>query len=252
MSEIPSVPDDLIKDGFLSHLAELRSCLLRAVCSILVAFIMLVPFSGELYSFLAAPLLKKLPNGSDLVAIGILSPFIVPMVISFFTAFLITLPYVLYQLWRFVAPGLYQQEKNLILPLVFSSTLLFFIGMAFAYLLVFQTVFGFIASISPDSVKWTPDIGEYFSFVMTIFIAFGVAFEIPVVVYMLVRANVVEVATLKKARPYVIVGAFVIAAIFTPPDVISQLMLAIPCWLLFELGLLLAPKTKQKKDETPE
>ena len=163
----------------------------------------------------------------------------------FFTAFLIALPYVLYEVWRFIAPGLYAHEKKLVLPLIASSTVLFFIGMAFAYFLVFQTVFGFITAISPEGVNWTPDIAEYFSFAITLFIAFGVAFEIPVVVYLLVHAGVTEVETLKKARPYIIVGAFVVAAIFTPPDVISQLMLAIPCWLLFELGLLLAPKKKK-------
>ena len=239
------MPGNLLKDGFLSHLTELRSCLLRSVCAVFGIFIVLVPFAKNLYSILAAPLLEKLPQGGDLIAIGVLSPFIVPMIICFFTAFLIALPYVLYEVWRFIAPGLYAHEKKLVLPLIASSTILFFIGMAFAYFLVFQTVFGFISAISPEGVRWTPDIAEYFSFTITLFIAFGVAFEIPVVVYLLIHTGVTEIETLKKARPYIIVGAFVVAAIFTPPDVISQLMLAIPCWLLFELGLLLAPKKKK-------
>ena len=244
----------LPKDGLLGHLAELRGCLLRCICTLLaLTFLFLLPFdgaplAGRIYSALALPLTHALlPGGGQLVSIGMLDPFIVQVATAVLAALLVALPYLWFEIWRFVAPGLYANEKKLMLPLIASSTLLFYLGMVFAYFMVFRVVFGFVAAVAPEEMVWTPDINNFFNFAITMFIAFGVAFETPVAVYLLVRAEIVEVETLRRARRYVIVGAFVIAAIFTPPDVISQLLLAIPCWLLFELGLFLAPKKKQKK-----
>ena len=205
-----------------------------------VIFICLFPWAKELYALLAQPLLATLPKGGQMSATDGVGVCLVPMKVALMVAFLIALPYVLYQVWAFVAPGLYAHEKRLAFPLVASSVLLFFIGMAFAYFLVFPTVFGFMSKIAPEGVAWMTDIEKYLSFVLTTFIAFGVTFEVPVIVIVLVKMGIVELKTLKEWRPYVIVGAFVIGAIFTPPDVISQLMLAIPLCLLYELGMLMA------------
>ena len=254
--------DDSNHDGLVGHLIELRGSVVRSLAVLVVLMFALFPFAGNLYSWLAQPLLAELAGtstGTELLAIGVLSPFIIQITTSFFVAFCIGLPYVLYEIWRFVAPGLYQHEKRLILPLIVSSTLLFFIGMAFAYFLVFKVVFSFVANMTPDGVIWTPDISEYFSFTLKIFFGFGLAFETPVVVYLLAKSGIVDVATMRNARPYVIVGAFIVAAVVTPPDVISQFMLAIPCWLLYEIGLWLAPaadaataeeKTERGNEET--
>ncbi|MDM5146853.1 twin-arginine translocase subunit TatC [Candidatus Persebacteraceae bacterium Df01] len=245
--------NDLVKDGLLSHLIDLRSCLLRCIFAVLALMVVLFPIAGYIYTTLSAPLLTALPS-QEMVAIGVLTPFTVRIVTAALAAILVALPYLWYEIWKFVAPGLYIHEKKLVLPLIVSSTLLFYIGMAFAYLMVFKVVFNFIASMGFDGVVWMPDIENFFSFAITLFIAFGVAFETPVVVYLLVRTGLVEIDTLRRGRRYFIVGAFVVAAIFTPPDIISQLLLAIPCWLLFELGLLLAPKKKsdttQKKSDS--
>lgn len=228
------------EDSFLSHLFELRDRLIRALLSIGVIFICLFPWAKELYALLAQPLLDTLPQGGQMIATDVVGVFMVPMKVALMVAFLIALPYVLYQVWAFVAPGLYAHEKRLALPLVASSVLLFFVGMAFAYFLVFPTVFGFMASVAPEGVAWMTDIEKYLSFVMSTFIAFGVTFEVPVIVIVLVKMGVVRLETLKEWRPYVIVGAFVIGAIFTPPDVVSQLLLAIPLCLLYELGMFMA------------
>ena len=228
------------EDSFLSHLFELRDRLIRILLSVGIVFICLFPWAKDLYALLALPMLRVLPVGGQMIATDVVGVFLVPMKVTLMLAFLIALPYVLYQIWAFVAPGLYDHEKKLALPLVAASVLLFFVGMAFAYFLVFPTVFGFMARIAPEGVAWMTDIEKYLSFVMTTFVAFGVTFEVPVVVVVLVRMGIVELATLKQWRPYVIVGAFVVGAIFTPPDVVSQLMLAIPLCLLFELGLLVA------------
>ena len=228
------------EDSFLSHLFELRDRLIRALASILVVFVCLFPWAKELYALLAQPLLASLPAGGQMIATDVVGVFLVPMKVALMVAFLIALPYVLYQVWAFVAPGLYAHEKRLALPLVAASVALFFIGMAFAYFLVFPTVFGFMAKVAPEGVAWMTDIEKYLSFVMSTFIAFGVTFEVPIIVIVLVQMHVVELKTLREWRPYVIVGAFVIGAIFTPPDVISQLMLAIPLCLLYELGMLMA------------
>ena len=228
------------EDSFLSHLVELRDRLIRALVAIGVVFVCLFPWAKELYALLAQPLLATLPQGGQMIATDVVGVFLVPMKVALMVAFLIALPYVLYQVWAFVAPGLYAHEKRLALPMVAASVLLFFIGMSFAYFLVFPTVFGFMANVAPEGVAWMTDIEKYLSFVMTTFIAFGVTFEVPVVVVVLVQVGIVNLAKLREWRPYVIVGAFVVAAIFTPPDVISQLMMAIPLCLLFELGLFLA------------
>ncbi|MBS1227961.1 MAG: Sec-independent protein translocase, TatC subunit [Proteobacteria bacterium] len=229
-----------LEDSFLSHLFELRDRLIRALASVGIVFVCLFPWAKELYALLAQPLLASLPAGGQMIATDVVGVFLVPMKVALMVAFLIALPYVLYQIWAFVAPGLYAHEKKLALPLVAASVVLFFIGMAFAYFLVFPTVFGFMAKVAPEGVAWMTDIEKYLSFVMTTFMAFGVTFEVPIVVIVLVQMHVVELKTLKEWRPYVIVGAFVIGAIFTPPDVISQLMLAIPLCLLYELGMLMA------------
>jgi sec-independent protein translocase protein TatC len=231
---------EVSEDSFLSHLIELRDRLIRALGAILIVFICVFPWAKELYALLAAPLLASLPKGGQMIATDVVGVFLVPMKVALMVAFLVALPVVLYQAWAFVAPGLYAHEKKLVVPLVFASVVLFFAGMSFAYFLVFPTVFGFMASVAPEGVAWMTDIEKYLSFVMTTFIAFGVTFEVPVVVIVLVRMGMVSIAKLKEIRPYVIVGAFVIGAIFTPPDVISQIMLAVPLWLLYETGIIIA------------
>lgn len=231
---------DSQEDTFLSHLVELRDRLIKALVSIGLVFACLLPWSQELYALLAQPLIATLPHGGQMIATDIVGVFLVPMKVVVMLAFLIALPYVLYQIWAFVAPGLYAHEKRLALPLVTASVVLFFVGMSFAYFLVFPTVFKFMANIAPEGVAWMTDIEKYLSFVLSTFLAFGVAFEVPVVVVVLVKMNIVALETLKEWRSYMIVAAFVIAAIFTPPDVISQLMLAIPLCLLYELGMLMA------------
>jgi sec-independent protein translocase protein TatC len=235
-------PDDngQAEESFLSHLVELRDRLIRALLAVVVVFICLFPWSKELYSLLANPLLATLPAGGQMIATDVVGVFLVPMKVTMMVAFLIALPYVLFQAWAFVAPGLYAHEKRLVLPLVIASVLLFFCGMAFAYFLVFPTVFGFMAKVAPEGVAWMTDIDKYLSFVLSTFVAFGITFEVPVIVIVLVRIGLVDIAKLKEWRPYVIVGAFVIGAIFTPPDVLSQIMLAVPLWLLYELGIILA------------
>ena len=228
------------EESFLTHLFELRDRLIRALLSVGIIFICLFPWSKDLYTLLAQPLLDKLPLGGQMIATDVVGVFLVPMKVTMMAAFLIALPYVLYQVWAFVAPGLYAHEKKLAMPLVAASVLLFFSGMAFAYFLVFPTVFGFMAGIAPEGVAWMTDIDKYLSFVLSTFIAFGVTFEVPVIVIVLVHMGVVTIPKLKEWRPYVIVGAFVIGAIFTPPDVVSQIMLAVPLCLLYELGILLS------------
>lgn len=228
------------QDTFISHLVELRSRLVRAFGAVLVVFLCLFPWAKELYAIVAQPLLTALPQGGQMIATDVVGVFIVPMKVALLVAFLITLPYVLYQAWAFVAPGLYTHEKKLVLPLTVVSVLLFFCGMAFAYFVVFPTVFQFMAAMAPEGVAWMTDIEKYLSFVLTTFIAFGVTFEVPVAVIVMVRVGLVSIAKLKEIRPYVIVGAFVIAAIFTPPDVVSQFLLAVPLCLLYELGILFA------------
>jgi sec-independent protein translocase protein TatC len=228
------------QESFLSHLIELRSRLVRSIIAVIVVLLCLFPFAKQIYAVLAEPLLRVLPHGSTMIATDVTGTFLVPLKVTLMAAFLIALPYVLYQAWAFVAPGLYQHEKRLVLPVLVSSVVFFAIGMCFAYFVVFPVAFGFFAGYTPAGVQMMTDIDKYLSFVMTMFIAFGITFETPVVVVVLVRMGVVSVEKLRSFRPYVIVGAFVVGAIFTPPDVISQSLLAVPLWLLYELGLVLA------------
>jgi len=237
------------EETFLSHLVELRDRLLRAALSVIVTAALLLPWANTWYDLLALPMIQTLPQGTTMIATGVVTPFFVPVKVTLLLAFLIALPYVLYQIWAFVAPGLYAHEKRLILPLIIASTLLFLLGMAFCYFFVFKTVFRFIADFAPQSVQLAPDIEQYLSFVMTMFVAFGVTFEVPVAVALLVRMGVVSLAQLIEARPYVIVGAFIVAAVVTPPDVISQFMLAVPMILLYELGILYVRLTGTKPQE---
>src|SRR5258705_8934326 len=228
------------QDTFISHLVELRDRLLRAILAVIVVFLCLFAWARELYALLAKPLIAALPVGGQMIATDVVGVFLVPVKVALLVAFVIALPYVLYQVLAFVAPGLYVNEKRLVLPLVVASSFLFLLGMSFAYFLVFPVVFKFMASIAPEGVAWMTDIDKYLSFVLTTFMAFGVTFEVPVVVVVLVRVGVVSIDKLKEIRPYVIVGAFVVGAIFTPPDVISHVMLAVPLWLLYELGIVVA------------
>jgi len=230
------------QESFISHLVELRQRLVRAVGLVLVLFVVFIfwPGSGAIYDFLAVPLMGALPDGAKMIATGVITPFMVPMKVTALAAFVVALPFVLYQAWAFVAPGLYDNEKRLALPLVVASTVLFLLGMAFCYYFVFGRVFAFIHEFAPKSITPAPDIDAYFSFVLTMFLAFGITFEIPIVVIVLVRMGIVTVEKLREARPYVIVGAFVIAAVVTPPDVLSQFMLAVPMCILYEAGLFFA------------
>ncbi len=224
---------------FVQHLIELRDRLVKATIAVLVAGAALAIYPGpaELYDLLAAPLVAQLPTGATLIATSVISPFLVPLKILLMTAFLLALPVVLYQMWAFVAPGLYSHEKKLVLPLVVSSTVLFMVGVAFCYFFVFGQVFKFIQSFAPKSITAAPDIEAYLGFVISMFIAFGLAFEVPIVVIVLARMNVVTIEKLKDFRSYFIVLAFIIAAIVTPPDVVSQLALAIPMCILYEIGI---------------
>jgi sec-independent protein translocase protein TatC len=235
-------------DTFISHLIELRDRLLRIVAGFILTFICLFPFANDIYTVLAHPLLQKLPQGGQMIATAVTTPFFIPMKVAMMAAFVISLPFTLYQVWAFVAPGLYQHEKRFAAPMVVFSTLLFVAGMAFAYFLVFPVVFGFIAGTAPEGVAVMTDIGNYLDFVMTLFLAFGIAFEVPIAVVVLVRMGMVEIATLKDIRSYVIVGAFIAGAILTPPDVISQFMLAVPLWLLYEAGILAAGLVGRKSE----
>jgi len=237
-------------ENFISHLIELRNRLLRIVVGLIVVFVALFPFANDIYALLAAPLLGKLPLGGQMIATGVTTPFFVPMKVAMMAAFLISLPHTLYQVWAFVAPGLYAHEKKFMIPMIVFSSFLFLLGMSFAYFFVFPVVFGFIVGTAPEGVAVMTDIGNYLDFVMTLFFAFGLSFEVPIAVVMAVRFGWVDIAALKDARGYVVVAAFVIGAIFTPPDIISQFMLAVPMWLLYELGIIVAAFTKKKVEPT--
>lgn len=228
-------------DTFVSHLVELRNRVMKASLAVIVVFLCLMPWAGNIYDWLAMPMMSALPAGSKMIATGVITPFLIPVKVTLLVAFLVALPVVLYQAWAFIAPGLYAHEKKLIAPLVVSSSILFIAGVAFCYFFVFGVIFKFINEFAPKSIAVAPDIESYFGFVMTLFIAFGITFEVPIVVIVLVRMGLVTVDKLKEVRPYVVVGAFVIAAVVTPPDVVSQLLLAVPLILLYEIGLLVAP-----------
>lgn len=233
------------QETFIAHLIELRDRMLRAIVAVVVVFVVLMPWAGDIYDILARPMMQTLPEGTHMIATGVVTPFFVPVKVTMMVAFVLALPVVLYQAWGFIAPGLYSHERRLAMPLVLGSTLLFIIGMAFCYFFVFGMVFKFIAEFAPKSIVPAPDIEQYLSFVMSMFLAFGITFEVPVAVILLVKAGVVDIAKLKEMRPYVIVGAFVIAAVVTPPDIMSQLFLAIPLCLLYEVGLFIAPMFKK-------
>jgi len=242
------------EDSFISHLVELRMRLLRAIAAVLGVFVVLCLYPGAsaIYDVLAQPMLAALPDGTRMIATGVITPFMVPIKVALMSAFVLALPVVLYQAWAFVAPGLYRHEQRLALPLIVSSTLLFLAGMAFCYFVVFRTVFHFIASFAPQSITPAPDIEAYVSFVMTMFMAFGLTFEVPVAVVLLVKNGVISVQDLRHSRGYVIVGAFIIAAVVTPPDVVSQFMLAVPLCLLFEVGLLVARRIHPASKSEPD
>ncbi|RJG07246.1 twin-arginine translocase subunit TatC [Noviherbaspirillum cavernae] len=240
-------------DTFISHLVELRNRIMKASAAIIVVFLCLMPWAASIYDALAQPMMAALPAGSKMIATGVITPFLIPVKVTLLVAFIIALPWVLYQAWAFVAPGLYAHEKKLIAPLVISSSLLFVAGVAFCYFLVFGVVFKFVNDFAPASVSVAPDIDSYFGFVMTMFLAFGLTFEVPIVVIVLVRMGLVSVEKLKEIRPYVIVGAFIIAAVVTPPDIMSQMLLAVPLCLLYEVGLWIAPlfvRVTQAPEET--
>jgi sec-independent protein translocase protein TatC len=227
-------------ESFIAHLVELRKRLLNSAVALLLVFLCLFPFARKLYALLAQPLLAKLPKGGQMIATDVTTPFFVPLKVALMASFLVALPYILYQIWRFVAPGLYAHEKRYVAPLITASVTLFFCGMAFAYFIVFPVVFGFITASAPQGVAVMTDIDKYLSFALGMFVAFGLAFQVPIAVVVLVRMGMVTTTKLKEIRPYVVVGAFVIGAIFTPPDVVSQFMLAMPLWLLYEAGIVVA------------
>lgn len=245
------------EESFISHLVELRDRLLHSLIAVgvVLGVLCLYPGPGEIYDILAAPLTRALPEGTKMVAIGVITPFMVPLKVTAMVAFVFSLPYILYQVWSFIAPGLYAHEKRLGIPLIISSCFLFILGMSFCYFFVFGQVFAFINSFAPKSITPAPDIEAYLSFVMTMFLAFGLAFEVPVALVVMVKMGIVTVEKLKEWRSYFIVGAFVVAAVVTPPDVVSQLALAIPMCILYELGILasrLVSKPAPKEEITPQ
>ncbi|GIU14012.1 MULTISPECIES: twin-arginine translocase subunit TatC [unclassified Shewanella] len=241
----------------ISHLLELRTKLLRAIGSVLLVFICLVYWANDIYHYMATPLMQALPESSSMIATDVAAPFFAPFKLTLVLSFFVAVPYVLYQVWSFVAPGLYKHEKRLVVPLLASSTLLFYLGIAFAYYIVFPVVFGFFTSVAPEGVEVATDISSYLNFILKLFFAFGLAFEIPVAVILLCWAGVTTPEELKQKRPYIVVGAFVVGMLLTPPDIISQTMLAIPMLILFEGGLLAArfyskPDEDEDNDETEQ
>ena len=246
-----STPDES-EQPFISHLIELRDRLLRIVLAIAGVTVMLMPFANFLFARLSGPLVSHLPQGSSMIAIEVASPFLIPFKLTLVLAVFIAMPYVLYQVWAFVAPGLYQHERRLVLPLLASSTVLFYSGALFAYFVVFPLVFAFFTSTAPEGVSVMTDISRYLDFVLTLFIAFGAAFEVPVVTVLLVWTGMVTQESLRRKRPYVIVAAFIIGGVLTPPDVISQTLLAVPVWVLFELGLFFSGWFISKKRDSSD
>ncbi len=244
--------DDDRAQPFIAHLIELRERLLRIILAILVATLALFPFSNPLYTWVAHPLMRLLPQGSSMIATEVTSPFMAPFKLTMVAAVFLVMPYILYEIWAFVAPGLYRHERRLVLPLVVSSALLYYLGIAFAYFAVFPMIFGFFVATAPQGVSVMTDINKYLDFVLTLFFAFGVAFEVPVATVLLVWTGVLKPDTLAEKRPHIIVGAFVVGMILSPPDVFSQTMLAVPMWLLFEIGLYVSRLMLRARGQEPQ
>ena len=236
----------------MSHLLELRDRLLHSILAVLVITVCLIPFSNDLYHFLATPLLQFLPESSSMIATEVASPFLAPFKLTLSTAILLAIPFLLYQLWAFIAPGLYDNERKIVYPLLIASTILFFLGISFAYFVVFPLIFEFLTQAAPEGVTVMTDISSYLNFVLKLFFAFGLAFEVPIATLLLIWTGMSSIESLSEKRPYIIVGAFVIGMLLTPPDIISQTLLAVPVWLLFELGLVCARFIPKKADETAE
>ena len=236
----------------LVHLTELRNRLLRAIGCVLLVFLSLSVFANDIYALLAGPLLAQLPESGSMIATEVAAPFLVPFKLTFFVAVFVSMPYLLYQGWAFVAPGLYENERRLVLPLIASSVLLFYLGNAFAFFIVFPLLFAFLTSVAPVGVTVMTDIGHYLNFILKMFFAFGLAFEVPVAIILCAWTGLVSVETLSKKRPYIIVGAFAVGMLLTPPDIISQVLLALPVWLLFEAGLILARYVRQARPDTQQ
>lgn len=248
MSQMPD--NDLQKElTLIGHLVELRDRILRCVIALLLVFLGLFYFANDIYAFVAAPLVSVLPPDTSMIAIDPTSPFFTPFKLTFYAALFVCAPYLLYQIWAFIAPGLYQNEKSLAIPLFISSVVLFYAGMAFAYYVLFGIVFAFFVSVAPEGIAVAPDIASYLSFVLKIFFAFGFAFEIPIAVFLFIWAGILEPESLQNKRPYVIVGCFVVAMLLTPPDPFTQTLLAVPMWMLFELGLYFGKVFLRKKAE---
>ena len=241
-----------VEQPFVAHLIELRDRLLRAVLVIIVIFLALIGFSNDLYIFLAEPLIQSLPQGSSMIATGVIAPFLTPFKLTLVVSIFAAIPFLLYQAWAFIAPGLYQNERRLAFPLIVSSTILFYLGMVFAYYVVFPLVFGFMAATTPDGVAQAPDISMFLDFAIKLFFAFGVAFEVPIATILVIWSGMTTAESLASKRPYVIVAAFVIGMLLTPPDVISQTLLALPMWVLFELGLVFSKMYSPKKEQAAE
>lgn len=245
-------PEGGTEQTFISHLIELRARLMRAMAAVAVTLLALMPFSNKLYSILSAPLMAKMPEGTTMIATEVASSFYAPFVLTAFTAFMIALPYVFYQGWAFVAPGLYLHERKLALPLLVSSVMLFYTGIAFCYFFVFPIAFGFFTTTAPEGVKVMTDITHYLDFVIKMFMAFGSAFEVPVATFLVVRTGMISAKELAAKRPYVIVGAFTVGAVLTPPDVLSQCLLSIPIWMLYEIGLLFSKHFVKPEEDDAE
>ncbi|MFZ3202334.1 MAG: twin-arginine translocase subunit TatC [Pseudomonas sp.] len=246
------LPDSAQEMPLVSHLSELRTRLLRSVGAVLLLFAGLFYFSQEIYALVAAPLRAYLPIGATMIATGVASPFLTPLKLTMMVALFLSMPIILHQVWGFIAPGLYKHEKRIAVPLLISSILLFYGGMAFAYFVVFPIMFGFFASVTPEGVAMMTDIGQYLDFVLTLFFAFGVAFEIPIATFLLIWVGIVDVATLRKSRPYVVVGCFAVGMVLTPPDIFSQTLLAVPMWLLFEAGVFFGGLVKGRAEHDAE
>ena len=252
MTDSSSRPDTDSEQPLIAHLAELRNRLLRSLVCVFVVFLGLSVFANDIYALIAGPLLAQLPEESSMIATEVAAPFLVPFKLTFFAAVFVSVPYLLYQAWAFVAPGLYQNERRLVLPLISSSVILFYLGNAFAFFIVFPLLFAFLTSSAPVGVTVMTDIGHYLNFILKMFFAFGLAFEVPIVIILLVWTGIASVESLAKKRPYIIVGAFTVGMLLTPPDIISQVLLAVPVWLLFELGLILGRFVKQRGEVTED